>query len=81
MPSSKSLPLVNLRKGEQGVILTLPEQSELRSQCIRLGICLGTQIQCSQRLPGGTVIIEISRQEIAIGKALGAEIMVKVGEG
>lgn len=78
MPSSESVSLVKLRKGEQGIILTLPQQSELRSQCIRLGICLGAHVRCSQRLPGGTIVIEISRQEIAIGKALAEEIEVEV---
>ncbi|MBL7988102.1 MAG: ferrous iron transport protein A [Chlorobi bacterium] len=78
MPSSASVPLVKLRKGDHGVILTLPKQAELRSQCIRLGICVAAQVRCSQRLPGGTIIIEIGRQEIAIGKALAGEIEVNV---
>lgn len=76
MPSSEPVSLVKLRKGDHGVLLTLPEQAELRSQCIRLGICVGAQVRCSQRLPGGTIIIEIGRQEIAIGKALAAAIEV-----
>ncbi|MBK8910349.1 MAG: ferrous iron transport protein A [Chlorobi bacterium] len=81
MSFSQSVPLVNLRKGDRGVILALPEHSELRSQCIRLGICLGAHLQCSQRLPGGTIVIEIGRQEIAIGKALAEGIEVSMEEG
>jgi Fe2+ transport system protein FeoA len=37
----------------------------------------GEQIRCIERLPGGTVVIEKSRQEIAIGAALANTILVE----
>jgi Fe2+ transport system protein FeoA len=43
---------------------------------IRLGIHQGEFIKCIQRLPGGTLLVEKNRQEIAIGAALAKAIMV-----
>ena len=43
---------------------------------IRLGILKGQLVRCLERLPGGTVVIEKNRQEIAIGVALARLILV-----
>jgi Fe2+ transport system protein FeoA len=68
--------LVDARRGERGTIVSLPDNSELRSQCIRLGICVGASFQCIERLPGGTIVLETSRQEIALGRSLAIAIGV-----
>jgi ferrous iron transport protein A len=53
-----------------------------REQLIRLGILKGETIRCIQRLPGGTMLIEKNRQEIAIGATLASSILVRLnGEG
>lgn len=70
--------LVEARRGMRGTILSLPENSELRSQCIRLGIAVGASFHCIERLPGGTIVLETNRQEIALGKALASQIGVAV---
>ena len=36
----------------------------------------GEVVRCIERLPGGTVVIEKNRQEIAIGAALAKTIIV-----
>jgi len=46
-------------------------------QLIRLGISVGDKIVCLQRLPGGTIIIQKNRQEIAIGYHLAREISIR----
>ena len=66
--------LVDARRGMRGTILSLPDNSELRSQCIRLGICIGASFQCIERLPGGTIVLETNRQEIALGQSLASSI-------
>jgi Fe2+ transport system protein FeoA len=37
----------------------------------------GEVVQCIERLPGGTVVIEKNRQEIAIGASLAKTIIVE----
>jgi Fe2+ transport system protein FeoA len=71
-----SITLYNARRGSRGTIRSLPENSELRSQCIRLGMNIGASFHCVERLPGGTIVLEINRQEIALGKSLAVEIGV-----
>lgn len=70
--------LVDARRGSRGVILSLPEGSELRSQCIRLGLCVGASFLCIERLPGGTIVLETNRQEIALGKHLADSIGIRL---
>jgi Fe2+ transport system protein FeoA len=36
----------------------------------------GELIKCVERLPGGTVVVEKNRQEIAIGSSLATSILV-----
>jgi len=48
----------------------------LRSHCIRLGIHEGERAKCIERLPGGTIVLQKNRQQIAIGHALAKQIMV-----
>jgi Fe2+ transport system protein FeoA len=43
---------------------------------IRLGVVKGEFIRCLERLPGGTVVIQKHRQEIAIGVTLAKTILV-----
>ena len=60
----------------RGTIISLPADATLRSQCIRLGLCIGASFLCLERLPGGTVVVETNRQEIALGNALARTIGV-----
>lgn len=67
-----------LDKAEAGnriQVIKLPS-GEIKSQLIRLGIAEGDIIKCSQRLPGGTIVVQKNRQEIAIGFALAKKIKV-----
>ncbi len=74
-PSRHSLPLHYATKGSKLVIVDIP-QGQSRVRLIRLGIVKGAPIKCLERLAGGTVVIEKSRQEIAIGAALAKTILV-----
>jgi Fe2+ transport system protein FeoA len=74
-PGSNSLPLSLTRKGSKLRIMSIPE-GRGRTQLIRLGIMKGEVVQCIERLPGGTIVIEKNRQEIAIGASLAKTIIV-----
>jgi ferrous iron transport protein A len=73
--SRKSLPLSSASKGNKLLIIDIPE-GRGRTQLIRLGIMKGDVVRCIERLPGGTVVIEKNRQEIAIGVSLAKTIVV-----
>ena len=60
----------------RGTIVALPVDATLRSQCIRLGLSVGAAFTCIERLPGGTIVVETNRQEIALGNALARTIGV-----
>jgi Fe2+ transport system protein FeoA len=71
----KTTPLSSAAKGSNLLIVDIPE-GRPRTQLIRLGIMKGEVIRCIERLPGGTVVIEKNRQEIAIGVSLAKTIAV-----
>ena len=75
MMTRKGLPLCSVTKGSRLMIVDIP-QGRGRTLLIRLGIMKGEIIQCVERLPGGTVVIEKNRQEIAIGASLAMTILV-----
>ena len=65
MTENKLVPLHKIPKGSRVLIVKVPE-GKGKSQLIRLGILKGEFIRCLERLPGGTVVIEKNRREIAI---------------
>lgn len=69
------IPLHQVAKGSRLVILDIPD-GRAKDQLIRLGVVKGELIRCLERLPGGTIVIQKHRQEIAIGVALARSIMV-----
>lgn len=70
-----SIPLHRVTKGSRLVIIEIPE-GRSRAQLIRLGVVKGEFIRCLERLPGGTIVIQKHRQEIAIGMTLARSILV-----
>jgi len=72
MPNST---LDKIKKGIVVVISKLPS-GDIKSQLIRLGITEGKRLKCIERLPGGTIVIQKGRQEIAIGSELAKRIKV-----
>jgi len=63
------------KKGTQVIIIKIPE-GNYKAQLIRMGISEGDTLTCLQRLPGGTVVVQKSRQEIAIGFDLAKKIKI-----
>ncbi len=63
------------KKGSKVIIINLPS-GNLKAQFIRLGISEGDSVICSERLPGGTIVIKKNRQEIAVGYDLAKKIKI-----
>ena len=68
--------LAKAKRSWKGEVRELPANPELRSQCIRLGLSVGERFACIERLPGGTIVVQAHRQEIAIGRKMAREIEV-----
>lgn len=64
-------------KGTYLTITTLP-QGVFKIQLLRIGLSEGERVFCLERLPGGTIIIQKNRQEIAIGYDLAKEIVISL---
>jgi ferrous iron transport protein A len=67
--------LTSLGKGVSARIQRLPD-GEMRSRFIRIGLMEGAEIRCLERLPGGTIVLEFSRQEVAVSTELADSILV-----
>jgi Fe2+ transport system protein FeoA len=74
--TSKAISLHSTRKGNRVCIIEIPE-GRGRMQLVRLGITAGVIVRCIERLPGGTIVVEKNRQEIALGAALALKILVR----
>ena len=75
MTKDMTVPLHTVSKGSRVLIVKVPE-GKGKSQLIRLGILKGEFIRCLERLPGGTMVIEKNRREVAIGMTLAKTIFV-----
>lgn len=80
MTNNEVVPLHKIPKRSRVIIVEVPE-GKRKSQLIRLGLVKGEFIRCIERLPGGTIVIEKNRREIAIGTALAKSILVKHIDG
>jgi ferrous iron transport protein A len=63
------------KKGNRITVIKLPD-GNIKSQLIRLGISEGDTLKCIERLPGGTIVVQKNRQEIALGFELAKKIHV-----
>lgn len=66
--------LNKLKKGQCAKIIEF-KNSEIKLQSSRFGIEVGQVIKCIASL--GTIVIQKNQQQIAIGKGLSLQIMVK----
>ena len=74
--TNEAILLSSITRDQAVKIVGLPGEGLLHAQCVRLGLVVGARVNCIERLPGGTVVIESVRQEIAIGRTLGDQIRV-----
>ncbi len=75
-PSGEKVrPLEEIRAGQWVKIISLPV-GVLYAQFIRLGFHEGQRVKCLERLPGGTVVLQKNRQQVAVGHLLAKSIYV-----
>jgi Fe2+ transport system protein FeoA len=67
--------LVSVKAGCSVRILSVPDGT-VRAQFIRLGISEGERVKCLERLPGGTIVLQKNRQQIALGHKLARQVVV-----
>lgn len=75
MIKEQKVALQKVQKGKKARLAEIPK-GKSKALLVRLGLVEGTLIRCLEQLPGGTMVIQKHRQEIAIGAALAKEILV-----
>ncbi|KUO75352.1 MAG: iron transporter [Clostridia bacterium BRH_c25] len=53
------------------------DNKDLKTQAIRIGIYEGAVFLCSEKLPGGPIILQNRMQEVAVGRGLAEDIEVE----
>jgi Fe2+ transport system protein FeoA len=71
--------LVSVKAGCSVRILSVPDGT-VRAQFIRLGISEGERVKCLERLPGGTIVLQKNRQQIALGHKLAKQVVVRLDQ-
>ena len=64
------------KKGSKIKILNI-NNKDIKSQAIRIGLYEGAVFMCSEKLPGGPVVLQNKLQEIAIGRGLAEGIDIE----
>jgi Fe2+ transport system protein FeoA len=64
-----------IRRGESVVVGGI-DDDRARAQAIRFGMAEGATVTCVTKLPAGPVILQVGRQEIAVGRGLAERIGV-----
>lgn len=80
MHKSKNTISLNLSKSGQVLRIETMPSGVLGSQFVRLGIHKGEKVKCLERLPGGTIVLQKGRQQIAVGHQLTKQIVVTLIE-
>jgi Fe2+ transport system protein FeoA len=75
----KTISLDKAVTGQSLKIFSVPE-GIMYAQFVRLGIHEGQRVRCLERLPGGTIILQKNRQQIAIGHSLARHILVVLSD-
>ena len=75
-PNHNQRGLSSVSPGEKVLIKHISE-GEYKSQLLRLGLYEGQIIECISKLPGGTMVLGVNRQELALGKKLTDGIVIE----
>ena len=68
-------PLDHLRPGERATIVAI-DDPDMSVHAIRLGMSEGAHVTVVTKIPGGPVVTQVGRQEIAVGRGLARKIDV-----
>lgn len=78
--SKKTIRLVDVKTGQLLKIISTPH-GILKAQFVRLGIHEGEKVKCHEHLPGGTIVLQKNRQQVAVGHQLARQVVVEVLDG
>jgi ferrous iron transport protein A len=53
------------------------DNKDMKTQAIRIGIYEGAVFLCSEKLPGGPIILQNRMQEVAVGRGLAVDMEVE----
>ncbi|HYE84235.1 MAG TPA: ferrous iron transport protein A [Clostridia bacterium] len=68
--------LDKVKRGNKVRIIKI-DNGSLKTQAIRIGIYEGAVFLCSEKLPGGPIILQNRLQEVAVGRGLAEDIEVE----
>ena len=68
--------LSEMKRGQSAQIINISDD-EIRTQFIRFGLGIGSQITCLEKIPLGPFMLRYNRQEIAIGREAAKQIQVQ----
>jgi len=68
--------MADIKRGNKFKIVDIPDEV-VRVQALRFGISEGAEVECSEKIPGGPVILKRNFQEIAIGRKLAEKIIIE----
>ena len=71
-----NMTLDNVNRGNKVRIKKIKNR-DLKTQAIRIGIYEGAVFLCSEKLPGGPIILQNRMQEVAVGRGLAEDIEVE----
>ena len=74
-PEKNQTTLDRMKRGKMCCIKSLP-QGMVKDQTIRFGLTEGKEVTCQAVIPGGPVVLEVDRQEIAFGRNLAKQIVI-----
>lgn len=72
-PQINQSTLDQIKFGKKCCIKSLPPGT-VKDQTIRFGLTEGKEVLCQAVIPGGPVVLEVDRQEIALGRNLAKQI-------
>ncbi len=72
-PQLNQSTLDQVKRGKICCIKSLPSGA-VKDQTIRFGLTEGKKVLCQAVIPGGPVVLEVDRQEIALGRNLAKQI-------
>jgi ferrous iron transport protein A len=73
--TQQTIPLNYSPPGQWLKIISMP-RGIIFTQFVRFGINEGEKVKCIERLPGGTIVLQKNRQQIAIGHNLAKQVFV-----
>lgn len=76
---ARETPLVNLRRGDRGVVATLPAEARHLHKLLVFGVLPGTEIEVLQVFPG--YVIAVGNTMLALDREIAGSITVISNQG